>query len=164
MTKIESFLKKQFLGQTLIETVTALAVVIILVSSLVSMSIASVRSATISRNRSVASQLSYQEIERLRYLRDNLLTDWTSFKTTLSGSGCTISCNTGTANPPSVGGLTANPRSEPNASIGVDYTINLKVEMIPGTPEYELATATVSWTDSLGDHSEKITTQLTDWR
>lgn len=151
-------------GQTLIETVTALAVVVVLVASLVAMAIASVRSATLASNKTIASQLAYQQLEEVRSARDSNLYTWSVFNSTLttscaSSGQCSMASSstcTGGANPI----RTSGPCSLASSS-GTSFSATIYAAAMASGLQ---VTAVVSWTDSLGLHSEKLSTIYTDWR
>lgn len=147
-------------GQTMIETVIALAVVMILVSSLVSMSIASVRSASLSRNKNAASQLAYRESELIRVTRDGSLT-WADFTSNVSGGTCTTSCY---VDPTSLI-FSAGSTNEASLVSGTTFNIYLRQTNPPPpiTTEFDY-TVYVTWSDSAGSHTQNISSILTPWK
>lgn len=150
-------LKAHYKGQTLIETVIALAVVLILVAALLSLSVASVRSATLSRNKTVATQLAYQQADLTRNLRDSQTLynwNWTAFTGAFNGANCAASCY--------VNGSTFSSGTT-TATVGsTTFTIYLKG---PTATAAQLSyTVYVTWSDSMGPHTESISSILTPWK
>jgi len=144
----------------MIETVIALAVVILLVSSLISMSIASVRSASLSRSKNAASQLAYRESELVRVTRDNAMT-WTDFTNNVGGATCTSKCHVDSSTLTFV----SNETTDSSLVSGTTFTIYLKQTNPPPplTSEFDYSVY-VTWTDSSGGHTESISSILTPWK
>lgn len=141
-------------GQTLIETVIALAVVLILVSALISVSISSVRSATLSRNKTTAAQLAYSQSELVRSLRDDPTISWSVF----------ISAFNANCVSPSVCHVAGNifvSGSTPDLSN--KFTISITNPTAATTSQLNY-TVSVTWTDSLGLHTETVSSILTPWK
>jgi len=144
-------------GQTLIETVIALAVVLILVSALLSMSVASVRSATLSRNKTAASQLAYKESELVRNVRDSTyLFDWPQITTAFNAASCATSCNVNSSYL-----FTNGSKTDSTLVSGTTFTIYVTGSISATALPY---TVNVTWTDSLGSHTESISSILTPWK
>src|SRR3989304_3557712 len=78
--------KKNREGQSFFEVVLALALVSIILIALVTLATISVRSATFSRNKNLATRFSQEAIEWLRGQRD---TGWSDFFARSSPSGAT---------------------------------------------------------------------------
>ena len=70
----ETFLKMTTLrvrkGQSLVEAVVAITIAILIITGLVTLAVSAVRSATLSRNRSLAVQSAQEGTEALRSIRD----------------------------------------------------------------------------------------------
>lgn len=150
-----------FKGQTLIETVIALAVVLILVSALISVSISSVRSATLSRNKNAASQLAYKESELVRAVRDSTYAfKWVgvgSFTNSFSTAGCATLCSVNESTIDFVSTAKTNSILVTNTT----FTISLIGTSSASNVTY---TVSVTWTDSLGLHTETVSSILTPWK
>lgn len=144
-------------GQTLIETVIALAVVLILVAALLSLSVASVRSATLSRNKTVATQLAYQQSDLARNLRDSTTLynwNWANFSSAFNSANCTSSCY--------VNGSTFVSGTTTSTAGSTTFTIYMKG---PAATATQLSyTVYVTWNDSMGPHTESISSILTPWK
>jgi|GEM_PF-7010174 type II secretory pathway pseudopilin PulG len=145
-------------GQTLIETVIALAVVLILVSALLSLSVTSIRSATLSRNKTAASQLAYQQSDLIRNLRDSSTLyawNWTNFTSAFTSANCSSSCY--------VNGTTFSSGTTSSTIGSTNFTIwvNGGIVASPASLNY---TVNVNWVDTMGSHSERISSILTPWK
>lgn len=147
-------------GQTLIETVTALAVVIILVSSLVTVSIASVRSATLTSNKITAAQLAYQQLEQVRTARDSTYT-WSAFTSLFDVGGPCLSSGTCFTSCTSSSCVVNTSGSGSYSSGGTTFAISIFGSF---QADGVHANSVVSWTDSLGIHNERLSTIFTNWR
>lgn len=147
-------------GQTLVETVIALAVVLILVSALLSLSIASVRSATLSRNKNAASQLAYKEAELLRNVRDvTYAFNWSSLTAKFASRSCSTS---GHCNVDSSMDIVSGDKTDTTLVSGTTFTIYFLTDsFVPSALNY---TVKVEWTDSSGGHTESISSILTPWK
>src|SRR3972149_11412778 len=67
--------KRTLSGQSLVEAVVAIGIALIVVTGLVVLAVGAVRSATLSRNRSVAVQYAQEGLEALRSVRDRDFTE-----------------------------------------------------------------------------------------
>ncbi|MCL5004075.1 MAG: hypothetical protein M1352_02275 [Patescibacteria group bacterium] len=149
-----------FSGQTLIETVVALAVVIVLVASLLSVSIVSVRSATLSRNQAVASQLAYKELENVRNARDSSPT-WSSFYNQFVSGICTSTCYT-SCNSASCTLYSSGVKTVTANDVGTTFTVSISGSAI--SSDTIQAKSSVGWTDSSGTHTQVLVTKFTAWQ
>lgn len=122
-------------GQSLIEVVAGLAVMMIVVLSLVSVTTVSVRNASFSRNQMLATKYAQEGIEEARNLR-NTLPESTFF----------------------IGG---SPPCQNSDTVGIFNRIRDCTLSADGTIEVEV---TVSWSDDNGTHESKLTTELTNWQ
>lgn len=149
-----------FKGQTLIETVIALAVVLILVSALISVSISSVRSATLSRNKNAASQLAYKESELVRSARDATYAfNWNNFTNSFNLAGCASLCSVSESS----GDFVSTAKTNSTLVTNTTFTISLK-GTVGSAPSQLNYTTSVAWTDSLGLHTETVSSILTPWK
>ena len=121
-------------GQSLIEVVAGLAVMMIVVLSLVSVTTVSVRNAGFSRNQMLATKYAQEWIEEARNLR-NTQTEAVFFL----GGSCDKDEN---------GEVFTRERVCSLSSDG--KTIEVVV--------------TVSWADDNGPHESRLTTELTNWQ
>ena len=148
-------------GQTLVETVAALAVTVIIITALVGMAVTSLRSSNLSRSKAIASQLLSEEIEKVRIYRDantfgGLTADLTALRTLQA-------CNT------NVGPYYVN---SSNNLVGSSETVSLNslnfsryfYACLSASSTQLRVTATVSWNDSAGTHPIKATTYFSNWR
>jgi len=122
-------------GQSLIEMVVAIGVVMIIIVALVAVATISVRNANFSRNQSLATKYAQEGIEEARRLRDeegnNFFID--------NPSGCNIT------DTPAEGFS-----RQRTCSFDGDKTMTV--------------TVVVSWTDAKGTHKSELTTRLTKWK
>lgn len=127
-------------GQSLVEVVVGLAVMMIVVLSLVSVTTVSVRNASFSRNQMLATKYAQEWIEEARNLR-NTLPESTFF----------------------VGG----PPCDDGDQVGIfTRTRSCILSTNPTDPEKKTMTmeVIVSWSDDNGTHESKLTTELTNWK
>jgi len=139
-------MRKQEKGQSLIEVLAALGVVVLVILALVTVTTISIRNATFAKNQSLATSYAQEAIEEIREYRDQ--NSWADFVT---------NCNNKTAmglsdpSPPFV-------LSDPVCNI--PETINSCDE---GDSRCEVK-VTISWDDAKGSHQTVLTTYLTDWQ
>ncbi|MEX0587547.1 MAG: hypothetical protein WD159_02250 [Patescibacteria group bacterium] len=131
-------------GQSLVEAIVAVGITVLVITGLVVLAVGAVRSATLSRNRSLAVQYAQEGMEALRSVRDRdfseLPTSGTS-RVVWTGADWGVLAGTET-----IGNFTRCFTSE-QVSAG-----KLKIALI------------VAWNDSAGDHTVDLTTYLTDWQ
>jgi type II secretory pathway pseudopilin PulG len=138
-------------GQSLIEVVVAIAVVILIVSGLIIAVISSLRSAQSSKARSVSTKLTQDGIESIRNLRDS---GWATF---ISKSSATSWC-LGTD-----GLLTDHPPCPQNIVTG-GITFIRTVLIADTGGDQATVTVTVTWTEGQTAKNSTVTTVLTKWR
>jgi len=124
-------------GQSLIEVVAGLAVMMIVILSLVTVTTVLVRNASFSRNQMLATKYAQEWIEEARNLR-NTLPESTFF------AGGSLPCQ----NSDMVGTLFTRTRDCDISTDGKTMTV----------------VVTVSWADDKGAHESKLTTELTNWQ
>jgi Tfp pilus assembly protein PilV len=121
-------------GQTIVEIVVALGVLVLVVLALVSVTTVSARNAQFARNQALATQYAQEGIERIRNCRDTWGWDFLQHFWFF----CWIE------------------RLPSPFTYDVDCTF-------PDADTAEIV-VTVSWTDSKGVHNSQLTTRLTNWR
>lgn len=129
----------------MVEAIVALGIAIVIITGLVVLAIGAVRTATLTRNRSLAVQYAQEGIEALRSIRDRdytlLPTSGGPYRVVWTGSEWDTAAGTET-----IGSFTRSfSASEPTS----------------GKLQFDL---TVSWSDSAGSHNVDLTTFLADWR
>lgn len=139
-------MKKQEKGQTLIETLAALGVVVLVILALIMVTTISIRNATFAKNQSLATSYAQEAIEKIREYRDQK--SWGDFVT-----NCTNKTELGLPDPPSPFVL-----SDPNCNLPGEPT-NPCVE---SNKRCEIKVA-VSWDDARGTHQTVLTTYLAEW-
>ncbi len=131
-------------GQSLVEAIVAIGITILVVTGLVVLAIGAVRSATVSKNRSLAVQYAQEGTEALRSIRDRSFAELPVGGTNrLVWTGSEWSTLAGTETL----GLFTRSFTTTLVSAG-----KLKVDL------------TVAWSDSAGAHTVDLTTYLTDWQ
>jgi Tfp pilus assembly protein PilV len=139
-----SLSKKTQLGQTLIEVLTALAVVLLVIVALIRATTTSMKSSDFSKSQVLATRYGQEAIEWIRAERDK---SWSNLSTHLSTYCLTsLSWSTGTC-PYSLGG-----KFKREATLRDVGGNRIEVKVI------------VSWQDSSGEHKSELTTYLTNWR
>lgn len=140
-------------GQSLFEVVVALAISALVVVALVSLVSGSIRNATFSKNKSLASNYAQEAVEWLRGQRDS---DVATFVTnSLTPTWCFANLDW---NSPGVCGSNANIPGTPFTRVA---TFDVNVE---GGKNIVEVSVDVSWTDAQGVHQIKNTTNFSDWR
>lgn len=124
-------------GQSLIEVIAGLAVMMIVILSLVTVTTVSVRNASFSRNQMLATKYAQEWIEEARNLRETQTKE-----VFFTGSSCDI------AHQPILQTVFSRERT---CSLSPDGET---IEVI----------VTVSWSDAQGTHESKLTTELTNWK
>ena len=137
MTRRDEFrvTRKSEIGQSLLEVMVALAVSTLVLTSLVSAVVVSVRNARFAKNQSLATKYAQEGIEKVRIYRDQ--NAWSDFDEPTCESVP----------------LAALP-SPLNRSIGCTPQV--------GGDRMEV-TVTVSWTEAGRTHQSQLTTYLTEW-
>lgn len=142
---------KNYKGQSLFEVVVALAISSLVIVALVSLVSNSIRNATFSKNKSLASTYAQEASEWLRGQRDS---DINNFITkTLTPEWCLNQLNW-----TKVGVCT-----DKIAGTNFVRSGSFDTNVINGK-NIVTATITVTWTDSQGTHSIENVTDYSDWR
>jgi len=123
-------------GQSLIETVVAMAVVVIVILALVAVTTVSVRNASFSRNQALATKYAQEAIEKVRASREQ--NTWENFK---------INCSSVIS-----GIILPSPFSFYSGTGCTCGSDSCDVKII------------VSWTDAKGTHKSELITRLTKWK
>lgn len=126
-------MRKRTAGQSLIEVLAALGVVVLVILALITVTTISIRNATFAKNQSLATNYAQELIEEARDLRD---TNKEIFFT--SDSFC----------------------DKPTSTIP-PFKLKRECTLVPGDTMQVLAT--VTWTDAKGDHKSELYTELTKW-
>lgn len=153
-------------GQTMIELIIVMAVVVIVVGALVFATIASLRNAQFAKNQAQATKLAQEGLEKLRSLRDR---DTSGVGIWFTAVNCSLSVP---ATCPNI-----NPSSCPaggcyfffNASSVLTNGTAVDAESIPlddfkrqffieGDENQKKVTVVVTWTDFAGKHESRLTT------
>lgn len=135
-------------GQTLLEVVAAIALVTIVVTALVGLAVAAVRSANISKNRAQATSYAQEGLEALRSIRDRSFDELKNCCTTAT---CQLV-------PPGAQWTCINGPGETSSIFTRSFT---KTEVESGKLRVVMI---VAWTDNAGDHNVTLVSWLTDWR
>lgn len=158
-------------GQSLMELVVVIAVIIIVVSALVFATIASLRNASFSQNQAQATKLAQQGLEKVRSLRDRDTSGsgiWSS--STSCGSSVPLTCPATQSSCPT--GSTNNCYFFFNASgVLINATAANSETIPPGNfkrqffiedtaVDQKKVTVVVTWTDISGPHESRLTTIL----
>lgn len=122
-------------GQSLVEAIAAVAMMVLVVTALVGLAVGALRTATVSRNRSRAVSYAQEGIERVRALRDQNPGNWVAFASDCESPGL--------------------------ASLPSPFDRTIDCSESAGVMKVEVS---VSWTDALGDQSVDLDTYLTNWR
>lgn len=133
---------KENLGQSLVEMLIAISVVIMVILALITVTTISVRNASFARNQASARGYCQEGIEKIRAYRDQ--NKWKNFVSGCEGILVVLS-------PPFSRTVDCYLESNPSQNCSETNDVcEVKV--------------TVSWTDSQGSHKSEIRTQFTSWR
>jgi len=127
---------KKIKGQSLVEMVIAIGIVLIVIVALVAVTTFSIRNAIFSRNQSLATKYAQEAIEKVRAYREQ--NTWDNFKANCSNVISEINLPT--------------PFSFYSGTGCICEADICDVKVI------------VSWTDNKGTHKSEITTSLTKWK
>jgi prepilin-type N-terminal cleavage/methylation domain-containing protein len=120
-------------GDSLVEVVVAVAIISVVILALVRVTTVAINNATFAKNQATATNYAREVLEDARRLKETNLS--TFFDS--SNSPCTYSVTT-------VGSFT-------------------RTRQCDFYPNLVQVTATVKWTDALGDHQSQLMTNLTKW-
>lgn len=160
-------------GQTLIETLAAIALATVVIVAMVSLGIASQRNANFSRNTLLATKFSQEGAEAVRSIRDDGSrsaisscfgnTTWDSF-----WSGQVLSLCGGTLFSLSFDSSLNKWNLAKNSTPEVIQTIfKRQVDISDAAATYDsekTVTVTVWWEDASGRHESKLIEKLTKWK
>ncbi|OGY09063.1 MAG: hypothetical protein A2700_02395 [Candidatus Blackburnbacteria bacterium RIFCSPHIGHO2_01_FULL_44_64] len=135
-------------GQTFVELVIVLAVIGVIVTGVVGVVAISVRNARFSSDQARSSRYAQEAIEWVRQQRDS---GWASFAARSGRTYCMQDLTWNLSNPCTSTQVIANSNFIREASLTGTDADTITVEV------------TVSWTDSGGEHSSKLSTILTSW-
>ena len=135
-------------GQSLIEVVVALGVVLLVVIALVQAVTTSIKSADRAKKTAQAASYAQEGMENIRAYRD---ASWITFWGAANGSKRDLSVSTPGAPCP----------TNPNIS-GIPFIRCVKMEQIAA--DKVKATVTVDWSDSNGTHTSQLISYFTKWQ
>jgi len=139
-------MRRKTAGQSLIEVLAALGVVVLVILALIIVTTISIRNATFAKNQSLATSYAQEAIEEIREYRDQ--NSWTAFV-----ASCSSKTAMGLSDPSSPFVL-----SDPVCNI--PETTNSCVE---GDNRCEVK-VTISWDDAKGSHQTELITYLAEWQ
>lgn len=139
-------------GQSLFEVVIALGVITIILVSLVILAALSIRNATFSKNRSLATTLSQQTLEWLRTERD---TSWAAFA---NHAATPIWCMPTLSWSANFAGACAQ------GTVITDTVLSRELTFSTLDPDTIQVVVRLFWTDAQGSHESRTTTNFTNWR
>ena len=133
-------------GQSLIEALAAIAVTMLVVTSLVGLGVSAIRSATVSRNRALAVAYAQEAMEAIRSIRDRGYGELSACSGTrkLFWSGSRWECQSGAETLDSI--------------FTRSFTAS---EVTPGKLQVAVR---VTWIDNAGSHTMNLDSYLTNWR
>ena len=141
--KIINFTSKR--GQSLVEALAAIAVTMLVVTSLVGLGVGAIRSATVSRNRSLAVSYAQEGMEAIRSIRDRgygELKTGDPYKLSWDGSKWSLVAGT--------------------EQLDSFFDRNFKITSIDSGKVQIIVR--VMWTDRGGNHTVSLDSYLTNWR
>lgn len=124
-------------GQTLVEMVVAIGVLVIVVVALLSVTTVSIRNASFSRDQALATKYAQEAVETVRSYRDQ--NSWSDFA---------YDCTTANCGP---------------ILSGAPSPFTLACNCTCAGESCEV-TVSVSWTDVKGNHKSELKTRLTNWK
>lgn len=166
-------LKSNEQGTTLIETLVAIALAIVVVVAMVSLGISSQRNANFAKNQLVASKLSQEGMEAVRSVRDNggsnLISScfsnttwnglWNDQVNTLCGGTLFI------LSFDSVNNVWDLIRDNLPETVQTIFSRQVSITDDASTYSYQkVVTVTTTWVDSSGTHNSQVVDYLTKWK
>jgi type II secretory pathway pseudopilin PulG len=168
-------------GQTLVELVISITLIVLIITAVTILTVNGLKNSQLSRNQVQATKLAQEGIEKMRTLRDSNQTvcGWSTNTTAVSSTGlwgtvCPAGCQysfqflngtcgstavtapwikfTSTPETVSIGGVNFQRTITVTDGKDLTNTVNANVKEI---------TVTVSWKDSSGSHSSKVSSILT---
>ncbi len=140
-------------GQSLFETVLAIAIVVMILTALAALATTAVRNAAFSKNKTLSTRLAQEATEWLRGERDK---DWDFFTTkAMVPKWCLASLSWTEAKIGSCG----------EGDIVGNTVFKREVIFVPDIldPDTIEARVEVSWSDSQGSHQTRASTYFTNW-
>lgn len=141
-------------GQSLVETVVALGVIVLVISAMVSLGIVSLRATSSAKFAAIAKNLADEELELLRVYRDNV--PWSTFETAIGNCSITT-CYVSLGPPISI----TSAITETVTSGGIDFTRWFTVD---ATADVIYIVSNARWTDFGGEHTTTAETFFAPWR
>ncbi len=141
-------------GQSLIEVLTALAVVLLVIVALIRATTISMRSSSFSKAQAQATAYAQEAIEWIRAERDK---DWNGIS---SRAGTTFCLNLESLSWLSEGLCPA----DDGYTLGGRFKREATLISVGGEGNQVEVKVVVSWQDSSGEHQSVLTTYLTNWR
>lgn len=140
-------------GQSIIEIIIALAMMVLVLLALVWISIVAVRNANFSKNQALASQYSQELLEWLRSERDD---DWTAFVSRAGAAGAPTSYCFQNLSWPGSGACSSG------QTVGAIFLRQGSLEQVVAGRVQVVITTT--WQDASGPHQSALTSYLTNWK
>ena len=134
-------------GQTLVEVLAGLGMILIVVTALIGMGVVALKASTSARNRTVAAKLASEEMELVRGFRDSEGFSDLSAEVVNCGTNCYVSGS-------SVIAGTETVQTNFTRYFTLSTVVAGKIKVI----------ATVEWPESSGTKTTSVTSYLTDWR
>lgn len=156
-------LKNNSKGQSLVEVIASLGVVILIVAALVNLVTASLRSSNYAKTAAQANKFAQEAIEWTRSLRDRA-SDWASFKLQVIPSENTKTwCLKNISTWPNVPGICGATDFICSGGCTPLETTIFKREALITEDETRLKVkVTVKWSDQAGEHKSQVETIFTD--
>ena len=146
-------------GQTLVEILVAIAMVVLVLVAVVGRSVDSVRNSIFSRNEILATRFAQEGIEWDRSQRDRL--GWNAFVAALDSNPVTY-CVLDLSQ--KIEDLTSGACTGTISGTVFTREVSLNYQDEPNpNGDFVDVTVTVSWTDRIGDHTSNLGTRLSQW-
>ena len=133
-------------GQTLVEVLAGLGMILIVVTALIGMGVVALKASTSARNRTVAAKLASEEMELVRGFRDS--EGFSNLACSHASGKCHINASGG------IDGDTETVQTNFTRYFTLSTVVAGKIKVI----------ATVEWPESSGTKTTSVTSYLTDWR
>lgn len=140
-------------GQSLLEVLVALGIVLLVILALVRAAVVSIRNADFSKKQAQATSYAQEGMENIRAFRDS---NWDGFWVVATGATYCL-----------VGAIPSGNCPAPTClTLGNVFTRCVKIETVDSTLGKERAkvTVTVSWTDSVGIHKSELISYFSKWQ
>lgn len=145
---------KSNLGQSLIEVLTALAVILLVIVALIRATTISMKSSDYSKTQALATSYAQEAVEWIRAERDK---DWDELANKATDTGSKFCLK-------SLDWLSGSCGDDDSLEADLRFKREVTLKRIGGEGNKIEVKVVVSWQDAGGEHQSQLTTYLSNWR